>query len=122
MPRFALLRHESPRGLHWDLLLEAGGILRTWALERLPDAGGDIACQKLADHRLAYLDYEGPVSGDRGSVSRWDRGSYRIERESDTELVVELTGERLNGWASLRRAPDGPDRWDFSVTTVPPTE
>ncbi len=120
MPRFAILRHESPRGLHWDLLLEAGGVLRTWALERSPDATGEIPCQKLADHRLAYLEYEGPVSGARGSVTRWDRGTYRVERESDNELAVELTGERLNGLANLRRSAEGAGRWLVSVTLGPP--
>lgn len=32
------------------------------------------------EHRRLYLDYEGPISGDRGSVRRVDAGTY--ERRS----------------------------------------
>lgn len=36
----------------------------------------DIAATPIADHRLLYLDYEGPVAGDRGIVECWDRGPF----------------------------------------------
>lgn len=84
MPRFVILRHEMPadakRATHWDLLLERGETLESWALSREPAQSGlpmEVAAEKLADHRLAYLTYEGPISGDRGSVSRWDEGDFR---------------------------------------------
>jgi hypothetical protein len=113
MPRFAILRHDSLRGVHWDLLLEAGGMLRTWALEQEPAAGAAIACRALPDHRLLYLDYEGPVSGERGTVARWDRGTYEAESESADELIVQLAGERLCGRASLTREPGESGAWRF---------
>ena len=50
-------------------------MLKTWACREPPQAGVEIPCEALADHRLAYLDYEGPISGGRGSVTRWDRGT-----------------------------------------------
>ncbi len=102
MPRFALVRHDSPHGMHFDFFLEAGNVLRTWALPQLPERGLDMACEALPDHRLAYLDYEGPVSGDRGTVSCWDRGTYRIHRQDETQLVVELAGEKIVGRVALR--------------------
>ena len=113
MSRFAVLRHDSPGGLHWDFLLEMGAVLRTWALPQPPESGVEITCRALPDHRLAYLDYEGPVSGDRGSVARWDRGIYRMDRQSNRELVVELSGEKLNGRATLSRLPDESEGWRF---------
>ena len=81
MPRYVILQHEMPAGhedrpLHWDLMFEWHDSLRTWALACEPRAGVEIAARRLSDHRLAYLDYEGPVSGDRGSVRRWDAGTY----------------------------------------------
>jgi len=113
MSRFAVLRHDSPRGLHWDLLLEMGETLKTWALSQPPTAAVEIACEALPDHRLAWLDYEGPVSGDRGWVVRWDQGTYQIERQSEEELIVVLAGQWLVGRASLRRVPDQPGQWRF---------
>ena len=66
MPRFVVLRHDGPQGLHWDFMLEMGQGLATWALNREPDAAGPIPAEALPEHRLAYLDYEGSLSGDRG--------------------------------------------------------
>ena len=114
MPRFVVLRHESRRGLHWDLMLETGAVLATWALPEEPDAPGPMLAEVLPDHRPAYLDYEGPVSGGRGSATRWDRGTCAVSQQSDAEWIVALEGERLAGTATLRRLPDDPDRWHFS--------
>lgn len=101
MPRFAVLQHDHPRGLHWDFFLESGAILRTWALAKPPDTLEPVPAQALFDHRLAYLDYEGPVSGQRGTASRWDAGTAELVHESADELVVRLSGNRLQGVATL---------------------
>lgn len=119
MPRFVLLRHDHPRGLHFDLMLETGGVLRTWALANVPEPDGTIDCRPLPDHRMAYLDYEGPVSGGRGSVVRWDRGTFRIQHDSGTDLVVELLGEKLVGVATLGPSTDATGSWQLIWT---PTE
>ena len=103
MPRFALLIHDSPRGLHYDFFLEEGEVLKTWALPHLPEPGLEIACEALADHRPIYLDYEGPISGGRGTVARWDQGTFVIELWTDDEIIVELAGAKLAGRVELRR-------------------
>ncbi|HEV2971076.1 MAG TPA: DNA polymerase ligase N-terminal domain-containing protein [Pirellulales bacterium] len=72
-------------GVHWDLMLESGAALRTWALAAEPASDILIAAEQLPDHRLAYLDYEGPISGDRGTVIRWDAGHFELL--SETPLV-----------------------------------
>jgi DNA polymerase Ligase (LigD) len=117
MARFVVLRHEMPAGpragVHWDLMLEQAGVLRTWALAEEPAAQQEIAAQSLGDHRLDYLEYEGPVSGDRGSVSRWDEGEYESQAGSTNELVMRLRGGKLNGTARLRRQTDDPEQWVF---------
>ena len=102
-------------------------MLRTWALAELPrdwealgaDASGKAAArpkiaatntvpaERLADHRLAYLDYEGPVSGNRGSVVRLDRGTYETRSESDDCWEITLTGEFLRGQIVLQQTADG---------------
>ena len=115
MPRFAVLRHDSPRGLHWDLLLEMGPVLKTWALSQPPESGKELTCEALPDHRLDYLEYEGPLSGDRGTVGRWDYGAYEILRQSESQLVVELAGGKLTGRAVLERSSGDPRQWRFSL-------
>jgi hypothetical protein len=115
--RFVLLRHEYPARIatpsHWDFMLEADGVLMTWQLNRLPaswlvalqlesaDELPQVPATRLADHRLEYLDYEGPVSGDRGSVHCVDRGTYQLQEESAEHLAVELSGSFLLGRTSL---------------------
>ncbi|MFP6611394.1 MAG: DNA polymerase ligase N-terminal domain-containing protein [Pirellulales bacterium] len=101
MPRFVVLYHETPpsadRSPHWDLMLETGGGLQTWALPAAPTPGDTIRAEPLPDHRLKYLDYEGELSGDRGRVSRWDAGTYELMQKSEAAMVVHLDGDRLRG-------------------------
>ncbi len=67
--RFALLIHDLPE-LHLDLMLGREEVLWTWRLKRWPDPSVWIAAERISDHRTAYLDFEGPVSQDRGTVRR----------------------------------------------------
>ena len=106
MRRFVILTHDHPF-LHWDLMLESGPALRTWRLAQPPGPGADVAAEALGDHRLAYLDYEGPVSGARGYVTRWDAGVFDVVSESAAEVRVRLAGEKLSGEMSLARLPAG---------------
>jgi hypothetical protein len=92
-------------------MLEDGPSLRTWALDEEPRPGAAIAAWELPDHRHHYLDYEGPVSGNRGHVTRWDRGSFStLERTADGWRVV-LQGSRIRGRLTLTRADPPPQRW-----------
>jgi len=123
MPRFVILEHQSPRGLHWDFMLQRGDRLVTWALAQQPAPQAAIPAEALADHRLAYLDYEGPISGGRGTVTRWDWGIYDTLRWDAKEVVVRLSGVRLSGEVRLamvevnQRAAHGeaepPTTWCF---------
>jgi hypothetical protein len=111
MPRFVVLTHDHPF-LHWDLMLEQGDSLRTWRLARPPDTAGPIDAEALPDHRVAYLEYEGPVSGGRGTVERWEVGTYEIVESTDDGVVVRFVGRKLIGVASLER-PASDTRWIF---------
>ncbi len=102
MPRFVVLTHDHPR-LHWDFMLEHEGALRTWRLSQEPDSDDPIDAEPLADHRIAYLDYEGPVSGGRGEVHRWDRGHFELIAWTADRVVTRMSGTRLKGIASLDR-------------------
>lgn len=136
MPRFVLLRHETPtdapRPSHWDFMCERDGELITWAIEQLPtvwaaplaraipDSTSDtVAALALPAHRLAYLDYEGPVSGDRGHVTRSDSGEYEVIAWEQDALELELHGERVRGRVQLtRHAAKTGEAWRLHA--VPP--
>jgi hypothetical protein len=109
MPRFVILAHDWPAP-HFDLLLEVGDVLKAWRLAGEPGVK-PVAAEPNFDHRPFYLDYEGPVSGGRGSVTRWDSGSYEGELGPDGG-TVKLNGTRLRGPATLSRTGGG---WSFRV-------
>lgn len=102
MPQFVLLEHDHPV-LHWDFMLESGDVLLTWRLDRIPAEACEFDVVALSDHRKAYLDYEGPVSGDRGSVVRVDRGTFELLSSEDGSMTTCLSGRRLQGTAQLQK-------------------
>jgi len=113
MPRFTILLHQLPTGEHHDLLLQWPGEerLRTWSLPAIPAPGETVEATRLPDHRAIYLDYEGPISGDRGKVTRWDTGSFEIGSESADGLVVIFDGAQIQGEAILQPLTDKENRW-----------
>jgi DNA polymerase Ligase (LigD) len=112
MPRYVILEHDHPHR-HWDLMLESGDVLRTWRLAGPPRPGAAVAAEASFDHRLVYLEYEGPISGGRGSVVRWDAGTFTVAGETADRLLLRLEGERLRGTAVLARAGTG--GWAFTL-------
>ena len=116
MPRFVILQHESPRGCHWDFMLEARDALATWSMAEPPDAASAIPAEALPDHRMAYLEYEGPISAGRGSVTRWDHGTFELRRYDRDQVIAVVAGKRLIGEVTIRCTPDAPSRWTFSYT------
>ncbi len=113
MPRFVILEHDHPL-LHWDLMLEAGPVLQTWRLASLPTAGPIIPATYLSEHRLMYLDYEGPVGGGRGRVMRWDSGVFTWLKKTAGQVEVQLAGNRLQGNAVLNQIAG--EEWSFLLS------
>jgi hypothetical protein len=108
MPRFALLEHDHPSP-HLDLLLEAGGVLWAWRLEALPPDGVAVEARRNFDHRLIYLEYEGPISGDRGRVGRLDGGEFDWVEKSAGHVIAEVRGRVLAGRLELTHVEE--QRW-----------
>jgi len=111
MLRFAILIHDWPVR-HWDLLCEpgAGEALRAWRLDAEPLPGAEGRAEPLPAHRPVYLEYEGPVSGGRGTVTGWDRGACRWICDEPLRVVVELVGSRQAAAVELA-AEGGVWRW-----------
>jgi DNA polymerase ligase (LigD)-like protein len=121
MPRFVILEHHW-NGVHWDLMLEVEGRLRTWALDAPIEMKVDVPARALPDHRMDYLDYEGEVSGGRGTVRRWDRGEYEVLEWAPERVRVKLMGAQLVGDAELLRLcrdeDESPVEWVFRIGKV----
>jgi len=103
MPRFVILEHDWPK-LHWDFLVESGDRLRSFRLLAEPAMGIEVPAEPNAVHRLFYLDYEGPVSGDRGTVWRWDFGEFDWIVDAPGRADIELRGRRLTGRAVIEES------------------
>jgi DNA ligase D-like protein (predicted 3'-phosphoesterase) len=111
--RFAVQLHDATR-LHFDLRIEVGGVLRSWAVPRGPSL--DPAVRRLAvpvaDHTLDAGDFEGVHQGQRrgsGAVIIWDEGPAEILRDEPGHLSVRLHGSKLTGGFALTRT--GEERW-----------
>jgi hypothetical protein len=135
MPRFVLLFHECPpsydRPSHWDLMLEAGEMLRTWALDRLPHdwsaahsrtaasvpdcpavvAENGVVAVQLRDHRRNFLEFDGPLSANRGTVKRVAAGTYSIESESPDCWRIALNSDEISGIVALTRSRSEDTKW-----------
>lgn len=141
MARTVLLRHELPDGsFHFDWLLEpggacgvaaggtggAGGSLITFRTMERPDRRGVSAlrAQRLADHRAVYLDYEGPVAGGRGSVTRLAAGTCRVRvygaDEFEAEVLwPEVPEQRWRGvWEDGGPGAEGERTWLFTDENI----
>ena len=108
-PRFVIHEHHA-RSHHFDLRLERGGTLWSWAVPKgMPrDPGRNRLAIRVGDHDLSHLDYEDstPVPGAAEGTVRvriWDHGTYRLEREDEDKLVVGLNGDRLRGRYAIFR-------------------
>ena len=107
---------------HFDWLIDRDGVspllsFRLWErvdLCRPPREG--MRAERMGDHRRAYLEYEGEVSGGRGEVKRVAEGEAEIVRESEEGVEVRVRfGEREATWSG-RPAPGGhPDEWVFHL-------
>ncbi len=102
MPSFVVLKHDCPDGSwHHDWMIERTdpGVdldrpLLTFRTIVLPTQSARFEAERIADHRRAYLDYEGEISGGRGSVRRLAGGSAAIEAFEPDRIVILLGSSR----------------------------
>jgi hypothetical protein len=123
VPRFVILEHDHPE-LHWDLLLDDGeDRIPTWRLIQIPNHGSLIDAIELPKHRRMYLDYEGPVSGNQGSVLRWDAGEYQFQGQDQNQLQIHFDGILVRGNYRLTKSQyhSGLNevRWIFGSVDLP---
>ncbi|MGH9027019.1 MAG: non-homologous end-joining DNA ligase [Acidimicrobiia bacterium] len=108
--RFVVQEHHA-RSLHWDLRLEHGGVLLSWAVPRgIPMRNKpDHLAVRTEDHPLEYLTFHGEIPKGEygaGTMKVWDAGTYDVEKLRDDEVIVVLHGERIYGKYALFQTRD----------------
>ena len=109
-----VVQEHAATARHFDLRLEVGGVMRSWAVPKGPSM--DPAVKRLAveveDHALSHNDFEGPTAG--GGVIVWDCGQYerggRVAWPEALErghAVFVLHGGKLRGGFALQRTRPG---------------
>lgn len=111
--RFVVQLHDATT-LHFDLRLQAGDVLRSWAVPKGPslDPGTRRLAVPVDDHDLAAGDFEGVRDGHRrgtGAVIIWDEGAAEISRDEPGHLSFVVHGRKLAGGFALTRTGDR--RW-----------
>ena len=111
--RFVVLLHSWKGGDHYDLMIDDGGRLATFKSIHPPESAGNdgLECTRIGEHRRIYLDYEGPVSEDRGFVRRHDAGTCILEARSESQWRVTFQGRRLRGSFRLDRLDQSAEAW-----------
>jgi bifunctional non-homologous end joining protein LigD len=111
--RFVVQLHDAT-ALHFDVRLQIGDVLRSWAVPRGPSL--DPAVRRLAvpveDHSLAAGEFEGVHEGQgrgSGAVIIWDEGTVDVLRDEPDHLSFTLQGEKLSGRFGLTKTGDR--RW-----------
>ena len=94
--------------LHWDLRLERGGVLKSWAVPRGPPVkpGERRLAIAVEDHPLDYAGFEGVIPEGEygaGTVQIWDRGTYEALKWTEEKIEIRIRGEQLSGSYELFR-------------------
>lgn len=113
--RFVIQRHQATR-LHYDLRLEMGGVLKSWAVPKGPSMNPKdkrLAIQ-TEDHPVKYLQFEGHIPKGNygaGEMIIWDEGVYAaVNEKADLldqlkkgDLKIAFNGKKIKGEFTLVR-------------------
>jgi DNA ligase D-like protein (predicted ligase)/DNA ligase D-like protein (predicted 3'-phosphoesterase) len=102
MGRSFVVQEHHARRLHYDLRLEKGGVLKSWAVPKgIPEISGDrrLAVQ-VEDHPLEYGKFEGMIPEGQygaGTVKIWDSGLYEPIVWGENKIEFIARGEKMEG-------------------------
>ena len=98
---YVIQRHDASH-LHYDLRLEMDGVLKSWAVPKIPPErrGVKRLAIQVEDHPVDYADFEGEIPEGMygaGTVKIWDKGDYDLLERSEDKIIFNLKGQRLRG-------------------------
>jgi len=119
---YVIQKHAATR-LHYDLRLEHGGVMWSWAVPKGPsyDPADKRVAMKTEDHPISYNRFEGTIPKGQygaGTVIVWDRGTWEpvgdpAQGLADGKLLFALHGRKLRGqWELVRIKPKDNERQD----------
>jgi DNA ligase D len=116
-----VIQKHHARRLHYDLRLQIGDALASWAVPEGPCLDPKVRrfAKLVEDHPLEYAAFEGRIPAGNygaGTVIVWDRGTWVTladpkEALAAGEIKFRLSGEKLAGGWMLKRLPDDPTNW-----------
>ena len=110
MPTFVIHEHHA-KNLHYDFRLELGGVLKSWAVPKLPPRfpGLKRLAIQVEDHPKSYATFQGEIKEGygKGIVRIWDKGNYRLEEKSPKKIMFTLQGKKLKGKYALVKVDFG---------------
>lgn len=112
--QFVILHHQEIPEPHFDLMFEtrAGSELVTWRSDAWP-IERPTRLTRLKDHRRLYLEYEGPLSRRRGTVSRVARGTCRVEVGENAVWTITLLSGAPSATLEFRQV--AAEQWEGRV-------
>ncbi|OYT41227.1 3'-phosphoesterase [Candidatus Pacearchaeota archaeon ex4484_26] len=104
--RIFVIQEHQARHLHWDLRLEMQGVLKSWALPKIPPrkAGEKRLAVQVEDHPLDYATFEGTIpkgSYGAGQVKIWDKGTFQVLELKPKKILIDVRGKKLKGKYAL---------------------
>ena len=114
---FVVQEHHASH-LHWDLRLEDEGVLKSWAVTKVPPKGEGIKrlAIEVEDHPKQYAKFKGEIPRGQygaGIVKIWDNGKYKLLGKTAKKWVFELKGKKLKGRYVLIKTNYAKNSWLF---------
>lgn len=102
---YVIQRHQASR-LHFDLRLQRGSILKSWAIPKTPPekTGDKRLAVETEDHPLDYAGFKGTIPQGQygaGTVEIWDQGTYEPLDWKSSKIVIDIHGRKLKGAFAL---------------------
>jgi bifunctional non-homologous end joining protein LigD len=121
---FVVHRHHASR-LHYDLRLERGGNLKSWAVPKglPPRPGIKRLAVSVEDHPLEYINFEGAIpKGEYGGGMMWKfaQGRYEVTKEKKDGFYFRLQSPQLNGEYRIYHTKE--NQWLLERVDTPQTD